>query len=62
MNRVWDGTKWVPFVSYEHNAEGNLVFDLGKGKSVTLPENSIIKERSDEWDSQTETKARIQRK
>jgi len=43
---VWNGKKWIPFRSYEHGPDGNLVFDLGKQRSVSFPENVTIREVS----------------
>lgn len=45
---VWAERRWLPFVNYEHDKDGHLIFNLGRGREIILPENVKIKEREAE--------------
>lgn len=44
---VWAERRWLPFVSYEHDNNGHLTFNLGRGREITLPENVKIKDKEE---------------
>lgn len=40
---IYTGNGWRPFVDYQYNDKGDLVFDLGKGRTLKLPEDVSIR-------------------